>query len=192
LACAGRRTGPVTPTPKEQAEAQEAFERATTELGAGRYNDAVPFLYDVIDKDPTHTVARYNLGVALQRLRQWKESSEVLTAKRGRGAATRTLSKAVQVPQDADADYVHALGTAFQELRRYDEAILCFDAAIDLDAGHLKSRYARALTLQLRGDLEAARKAWRDYIGRDPHSSWGESAREHLATVEAKLAPEAP
>lgn len=189
--CAGGRQPGVPPTAEKQAEVQRDFEQASEMLRAGRYNDAIPLLYDVIDTDPTHTLARYNLGVALQRVKQWKESAEVLMAKRGRGALCRALSAEVQVPQDADADYLLALGKAFQELRRYDAALVCFDAAIELAPQDLKSRYARALTLQLQGDLTAARTAWRDYIRRDPNSSWGENAREHLAEVEAKLSPEA-
>ncbi len=169
------------------AEVQLAFEQATASLGAGRYSEAIPRLYDVLEHRPSHTVARYNLGVALQRVRQWQEALKVLTAAGTDEVRKRGLAANVEVPEDADADYVHALGTVFQELRRFDEAIACFDAAIAQDAKHLKSRYARALCLQLRGDLKQARTAWRDYLARDPDSSWTESARKHLAEVESRL-----
>ena len=166
---------------------QLAFAQGSAALGAGRYSEAIPHLYEVIEKQPTHTVARYNLGVALQRVRQWQESVEVLTAKGTDAVEKRSLAADVEVPREADADYVHALGAAFQEMRRFDQALACYDAAIAADKAHLKSRYARALCLQFRGDLKEARAAWRDYIARDPASSWTDSARKHLAEVESRL-----
>ena len=175
------------PAPTPDAEVQLVFEQATASLGAGRYSEAIPHLYEVLEHRPTHTVARYNLGVALQRVRQWQEALKVLTAADADEVGKRALAAGVEVPDDADADYVHALGTVFQELRRFDEALACFDTAIAQDGKHLKSRYAKALCLQLKGDLKPARTAWRDYIARDPDSSWTESARKHLAEVESRL-----
>ncbi len=174
--------------PTADAEVQLAFERGSAALGAGRYSDAIPYLYDVLKERPAHTLARYNLGVALQRVRQWQESTQVLSAQETSEVEKRWLAADVEVPADADADYVHALGAAFQELRRFDAALACFDAAIAQEKGHLKSRYARALCLQLRGDLQAARVAWRDYLSRDSQGSWADSARKHLAEVESRLA----
>lgn len=178
---------PTAKEPEPDVDVQLAFERGSAALGAGRYSEAIPYLYDVLEERPSHTIARYNLGVALQRVKQWKESTEVLTAKETSEVEKRRLAAEVDVPADADADYVHALGAAFQELRRFDAALACFDAAIAQDKGHLKSRYARALCLQLRGDLQAARTAWRDYLSRDAEGSWSDSARKHLAEVESRL-----
>jgi len=178
---------PTAKEPEPDVDVQLAFERGSAALGAGRYSEAIPYLYDVLEERPSHTIARYNLGVALQRVRQWQESTEVLTAKETSDVEKRRLAAEVDVPTDADADYVHALGAAFQELRRFDAALACFDAAIAQDKSHLKSRYARALCLQLRGDLQSARTAWRDYLSRDAEGSWADSARKHLAEVETRL-----
>jgi len=174
---------PSGPAPSPEA----AFQRGTAALEAGRYSDAIPDLYAVIHAEPGNLVARYNLGVALLRVRQWKEAVEVLTASGTEDIARQTLAERVSLPADVDADYLHALGTAYQEVKDYDSALACFDAAIAADSRHLKSRYARALTLETRGDLTQARTAWRDYIKRDPQSSWGESARKHLADVQSRL-----
>ena len=186
-------TPPAATQPSEIAprasdtEVQLAFQQGSAALGAGRYSEAIPHLYDVLEHEPRHTVARYNLGVALQRVRQWQESVDVLTAEDVDEVTKRRLAAEVRVPEAADADYLHALGAAYQEMRRYDQALACYDAAIAADAAHLKSRYARALCLQWSGDLQAARDAWRDYLARDPESSWTESARKHLAEVESRL-----
>jgi tetratricopeptide (TPR) repeat protein len=181
-----------TPAPELQPPApapspEVAFQRGTAALEAGRYSDAIPDLYAVIHAEPGNLVARYNLGVALTRVRQWKEAVEVLTAAGTEGIARQTLAERVSLPADVDADYLHALGTVYRELRDFDSALACFDAAVVVDPRHLKSRYSRALTLETRGDLTQARAAWRDYIKRDPKSSWGESARKHLADVQSRL-----
>ena len=190
----GQEGPPPPPEPEVPApvgDVQLDLERGVAALGGGRYSEAVPYLKKVLEVQPAHTLARYNLGVALQRLRQWQESVQVMTGERPGGVQRHSLAAGVEIPVDADADYVHALGAAYQEMRRFDQALACFDGAIELDRGHLKSRYARALTLQWRGDLHAARAAWRDYIGRDPSSTWTESARKNLAEVESKLSAQA-
>ena len=174
---------PSGPAPSPEA----AFQRGTAALEAGRYSDAIPDLYAVIHAEPGNLVARYNLGVALMRVRQPKESVAVLTAADKEDLPRQTLADRVSLPADVDADYLHALGSAYQELKDYDSALACFDAAIAVDAKHLKSRYARALTLETKGDLTQARAAWRDYIKRDPQSSWTDSARKHLADVQSRL-----
>ncbi len=99
----------------------------------------------------------------------------------------RDKLRGVHVPRDVDADYLHALGMAYQELRDYDKSLACFDAAVDMDRAHLKSYYGRALTLEAQGDLGAARAAWMDYLKRDAESAWGEGARRHLAQIEERL-----
>ncbi len=192
----GREEPPPAATEPEELPApvgdvQLDFERGAAALSGGRYSEAIPYLKKVVEVQPAHTLARYNLGVALQRVRDWQESVQIMTGEHAGGAERRELAAGVKIPVDADADYVHALGAAYQELRRFDQALACFDAAIALDRKHLKSRYARALALQLQGDLEAARAAWRDYIKRDPSSTWTESARKNLAEVESKLAAQA-
>lgn len=178
----GGDPGPLSP------KAEQAYERGSAALAAGRYNDAIPELYTVLDEQPTHTLARYNLGLALMRVRQYKDSVNVLAASHDPGVRRNKLKHGVRVPVGIDADYLHALGTAYQELREFDKALACFDGAIQDDAGHLKSRYARALTLEAQGDLDEARLAWLDYIKRDPDSAWTEGARKHLSAVERQIA----
>ena len=176
-----RDTG--VPNPKAQA----AFERGSRALEAGRYSDAIPELYTVLDEHPSHLVARYNLGVALLRVKQYKEATEVMTAAHEPDVPRQKLPRGVRVPHEIDADYLHALGTAYQEQRDYDKSLACFETAVEMDGAHLKSRYARALTLEAQGDLVAARLAWMDYLKRDADSAWGEGARKHLALVERRL-----
>jgi tetratricopeptide (TPR) repeat protein len=185
--CARGRVGVAgAPNPKAQA----AFERGSTALEAGRYSEAIPELYTVLDEHPSHLVARYNLGVALLRLKQYKETVDALTAAHESTVPRKKLPAGVRVPHDVDADYLHALGTAYQERREFHKSLACFEAAVAADAAHLKSHYARALTLEAQGELIAARMAWIEYLSRDADSAWGEGARHHLAEVERLLKAE--
>jgi tetratricopeptide (TPR) repeat protein len=132
----------------------------------------------------------YNLGVALLRLKQYKETVDALTAAHESTVPRKKLPAGVRVPHDVDADYLHALGTAYQERREFHKSLACFEAAVAADAAHLKSHYARALTLEAQGELIAARMAWIEYLSRDADSAWGEGARHHLAEVERLLKAE--
>jgi len=174
---------PGAPNPKAQA----AFERGSTALESGRYSAAIPELYTVLDEHPTHVMARYNLGVALLRVKQYKETVDVLTASNEPVVSRQKLQDGVRVPFDVDADYLHALGTAYQEQRDFKKSLVCYEAAIQLNVAHLKSYYARALTLEAQGEWVVARAAWVDYLSRDPDSAWGDGARKHLAVVERRL-----
>ncbi|MFQ5599435.1 MAG: tetratricopeptide repeat protein [Candidatus Krumholzibacteriia bacterium] len=186
-------TSTETARPAKPTETDLAFERGIAALEAGRYSDAIPELFEVLDERPNDMVARYNLGVALLRVRSWKEAVNVLSASYDPDVKRRKLPHRVRVPLDTDADYMHALGTAYQELRKFDKALACFEAAMEADPDHLKARYARALALEAGGDLLAARGAWIDYLDIDPDSAWGEGARKHLAILEKRLAePEPP
>ena len=168
-------------------ETELTLQRGSMALSDGRYSDAIPDLQSVVDARPADTNSRYNLGVALQRVQSYRESIEVLTAWGDRGVELRELGMKIKVPVDADADYLYALGTSYQEMRQFDEAQRCLDTSVAEFPDHLPSRYARAMALQQRGKLTEARSAWADYLQRDPRSAWSDSARRHLATVEQKL-----
>jgi len=168
-------------------ETELTLQRGSVALSDGRYSDAIPDLQSVVDARPADTNSRYNLGVALQRVQSYRESIEVLTAWGDRGVELRQLGLKIKVPVDADADYLYALGTSYQEMRQFDEAQRCLDTSVADFPEHLPSRYARAMVLQQRGKLAEAQSAWTDYLQRDPRSAWSDSARRHLETVRQKL-----
>jgi tetratricopeptide (TPR) repeat protein len=169
------------------ADTELTLQRGSVALSDGRYSDAIPDLQTVVDARPADTNSRYNLGVALQRVQSYRESIEVLTAWGDRDVELRQLGLKIKVPVDADADYLYALGTSYQEMRLFDEAQRCLDTSVGEFPTHLPSRYARAMVLQQRGKLQEAHSAWNDYLQRDPHSAWSEGARRHLQTVQQKL-----
>ena len=175
---------------KSPEETELTLQRGSEALSDGRYSDAIPDLESVLDARPADTNSRYNLGVALQRVQSFRESIEVLTAWGDRGVELRKLGLKIKVPVDADADYLYALGTSYQEMRQFDEAQRCLDTSVAEFPEHLPSRYGRAMVLQQRGKLKEAQSAWTDYLQRDPRSAWSEGARRHLATVQQKLGEE--
>lgn len=169
-------------------ETELTLHRGARALEDGRYSDAIPDLEAVLDARPGDTNSRYNLGVAFQRVKSYRESVEVLTAWGDRDVAVRKLGQKIKVPVDADGDYLYALGTSYQEMRLLDEAQQCFNVAVGEYPNHLPSRYGRAMVLQQRDKLPEAQSAWTDYLQRDPDSAWADGARRHLAAVEEKLA----
>jgi tetratricopeptide (TPR) repeat protein len=168
-------------------ETELSLQRGAQALEDGRYNDAIADLHDVVDARPNDTNSRYNLGVALQRVKSYRESIEVLTTWGDNGVEVRKIGQKIKVPVDADGDYLYALGTSYQEMRQLDEAQQCFNVSVGEFPNHLQSRYARAMVLQQRGKLREAQSAWTDYLQRDPYSAWADGARRHLATVDQKL-----
>jgi len=179
---------PHTPVSREQ-EVERAYARGLSALEAGRYGDAVRDLRAVLGARPADLEVRYNLGVALLRLRSWKEAAEALSPEVAPSLATRTLAVGVRIPKAADADYLYALGTAYQEQRLLQPALACLEATLLRDAKHLKARYARAVVLEEQGDLERARAAWLDYLQNDESGTWSDSARRHVQAIEARLHP---
>ena len=177
------------PSPEET---ELTLHRGARALEDGRYSDAIPDLEAVLDARPEDTNSRYNLGVASQRVKSYRESVEVLTAWGDRKVEVRQLGQKIKVPVDADGDYLYALGTSYQEMRLLDEAQQCFNVAVGEFPNHLQSRYGRAMVLQQRGKLQEAQSAWTDYLQRDPHSAWADGARRHLAAVDEKLAASQP
>jgi tetratricopeptide (TPR) repeat protein len=168
------------------ADVELAYQRGAAALQQGRYSDAIPDLQTVVESRPSDTIARYNLGVAFQRVRSYRESVETLTGAGVAGFPVRSIGSGIQVPSDSDGDYLYALATSFQESRQFDQALVCFDASIRSFPEHLPSRFGRALTLQQSGRTQDARRAWEDYLARDASSSWAQSAREHLAKINDK------
>ena len=164
-------------------EVDLAYQRGAAALQQGRYGDAIPDLQTVVESRPSDTIARYNLGVAYQRVRSYRESVETLTGAGTDGFPVRTVGSGIQVPSDADGDYLYALATSYQESRQFEPALVCFDVSIRSFPDHLPSRFGRALTLQQSGRTADAHRAWEDYLRRDPSSSWAQSAREHLAKI---------
>jgi tetratricopeptide (TPR) repeat protein len=179
------------PAPRTRVESdqdvEQAYARGTAALQAGRYGEAVPDLRLALRARSADLDVRYNLGVTLLRVHSWKDAAQVLGAADAPRVPKRDLGAGVRAPAASDADYLHALGSCYEEQHALPQALACFDAALARDARHLKSRYARGLVLEEKGDLPRARQAWRDYIDRDPSGIWSDSARRHLAAIDEQL-----
>ncbi len=103
-------------------------------------------------------------------------------------AAFAHLQMAVQqFPRDAA---LHSdLGLSLLEVARTspaaaEEALDALDMALRLEPNLLEARYNRARALEMLGQWDEARRAWQDYIRRDPDSAWGAAARERLAFLD--------
>jgi len=91
------------------------------------------------------------------------------------GAALLEKAKASSSSAD-ERERVLALGASLDELNK----------ALELDDKLLEAHFNRALVRQLMGLTEQAEQGWRDYLYRDPDSSWAKEVRQHLDQLEKK------
>jgi tetratricopeptide (TPR) repeat protein len=105
-------------------------------------------------------------------------------------AAVKALeSAAAQAPRNASL--LSDLAAAYLvKASRLDEpadvpkALEAAEKAIALDSPPPEAYFNRALALESLHLVEAARKAWQDYLSRDAASGWTDEARRHLEALE--------
>jgi tetratricopeptide (TPR) repeat protein len=100
-----------------------------------------------------------------------------------RVAAIGALSRAVIMAPD-NPDYLADLGQALLRKGKRDEAMAAFNTALDIEPRHLPAQRQAAFALQMGGDYEASRQAWRKVLDIDATDgeAWG-----RLAIVEYYL-----
>ncbi|HEY3176314.1 MAG TPA: protein kinase [Candidatus Polarisedimenticolia bacterium] len=132
------------PVPVHQAEesADDLVDRGYHLSRLRRWDDAIALYRDAIKKDARNDKAYRNLGFALNRMGRCEE-------------ADAALSKGLEVGPDQpshEASLRHERAYARAELKRYDEALVDVQRALELIPYSTKSRYLRARIRLLRGD----------------------------------------
>lgn len=151
-------------------EAEARFREGVDSAGAGAFREAAVEFREALALAPERSDIRYNLGLALLRAGELEE-------------ATRVLEEAATLrPRDAEARY--AFGSVLRQRRAQRRALGEFEAALSLDPRHAKAAFARARTLEDLGDVDAARRAWREYLRDFPEGEWAERARVRLEELE--------
>lgn len=113
---------PVKAEPPVTAEFRQIYQRALTELGAGRYPEAERALLEAIRREPELAGPRANLGI--------------LYARTGRTAqAFESLRQAIRLNPDRAA-YYNELGMMSRREGRFDEARGYYAKALDLDPNY--------------------------------------------------------
>lgn len=151
-------------------EAEERFGRGMDSAAGGAFLEAAADFRAALALAPERSDIRYNLGLALLRAGELEE-------------ATRVLEETAELrPRDAEARY--AFGSVLRQRRAYRRALGEFEAALSLDPEHGKAAFARARTLEDLGEIDGARRAWRQYLRDFPDGEWAQRARTRLEELE--------
>jgi len=135
-----------------------------TLLWAEKYEEALPYFEEAVQKDPDYADAYFQIGYCNGKLGRHDEAIEA-------------YKQAIRIePDDAKAHY--GLGVAYDSLGRYDEAIEAFKQAIrikpDYAEAHCGLGCAYGLLGRYREEIEACKQAIRikpDYA--DAHCNLG-------------------
>ena len=169
--------------------------RATLELVAGRYLEAVAGYRRAVALKPDYAEALCNLGNALREVGAYSE-------------AVAQLEAALALRPDL-APAWNNLGTVWPELNRLDQAVVCFERAIALHSGYAEAFNNLGVVLKDQGRTEEAIGRFRQALALWPgyaaaHSNllfalcFRENAdsaavfREHLAFDRVQVRPLAP
>ncbi len=149
-------------------------------LEAGRPADAVKEYATALRLNPTKgeldlPEAHFNMGVALIRLRRFRE-------------AASKLSYVVRyLPEKADAQ--NSLGIALGSLGRTDDAIVHFRKAVQADPSHVNALFNLGCAYGQKGQYEKAAEQFEAVLRIEPVH---EDARRNLAAANAAAARQVP
>jgi len=153
--------------PKNEVILEQAF---LLEASAGNWPRAVALAKDLVERDPSNTVARYQLGAR--------------GFKRGDYAAAKTHF--ANVGKDPIADLTKMLAQAWITFAegRPDEALQIFDQMNKAEWSQHYQRYHRALVADLAGRHKEAGKDFARAFGKNPRSSrLAEAYARHAANA---------
>jgi len=129
------------------------YELGLAHLRASRLMDAQVCCQQALAIDPAHADALFLMGL--------------LAIEAGHNDhAVNWLARAVE--QTAKAEYLFALGSALQRLRRFDEASAAFDKAVQLKPENPQTWKGLASALSESGRTDAALLAYREVLKLDP------------------------
>jgi tetratricopeptide (TPR) repeat protein len=147
-------------------EGYVAYNRGTMLARTGQYEQAVPYLEQAVNSDPSNADAWYNLAVTYEKM--------------GKPEKALPLFERLMGSRPNDKTYLYSYGSSLRKLARKREALAAFKKALRIDAEYREAQYALALTCEDLGKADDARAAWQRYLEMDQDSSWAEEARIHL------------
>lgn len=139
----------------------------------GQLDEAMVTLQGVLAREPSHALARVNLGFICLRKRIF-------------GEAIEHLSRVIRETTDRRGVlYAHYyLGMVYLERGMYEDAIAFLERALELGPNLVEARYEFGRALWLADRRDEAREVWRIGSETGTYSPWGERCRELLTLAE--------
>jgi tetratricopeptide (TPR) repeat protein len=148
----------------EQRAVQEAAASAIDALRAGRDDEAITKLNDVVTKLPTCSDCYYNLGLAYTHKQQWAE-------------AETSLKKAVEL-KPTNPDPYNGLANVYNAQKRFDEALAMNQKATELagstpgaGGGNAEAVYNQGVVLFNAGKYADAKVQFENASKADPNNA---------------------
>jgi tetratricopeptide (TPR) repeat protein len=139
---------------------------------ASKYDDALMWLQKVLMAQPGNSLARVNVGYICLRKGIY-------------GEAIEHLSRAIHEDTDRKATlYGHFyLGLVYLERDMYQDAQAFFRKTLDRGPNFIEAWYELGRAYALGGNVEEARRAWRDGHAANRFNAWGKRCGEALAQL---------
>jgi tetratricopeptide (TPR) repeat protein len=133
------------------------------------YDAALATFEQALNREPTNSLARINIGYICLKQRRFAEAIE-------------HLSKAIRLDNDKKATlYAHYyLGLVFLAREVYDDAQTFLEKAIGLGPNLIEAYYELGRARWFAGDRDGARQAWTAGHETNKFSPWGKRCREAL------------
>jgi len=148
----------------EQRAIQEAAGAAIEALRAGRDDEAITKLNDVVAKLPTCSDCYYNLGLAYTHKQQWAE-------------AEASLKKSIEL-KPTNPDPYNGLANVYNAQKRFDEALAMNQKATELSGstagaggGNAESIYNQGVVLFNAGKYAEAKTQFENATKADPNNA---------------------
>ena len=142
------------------------------------YDAALATFEKVLNRDPTNSLARINVGYVCLQKRMFSDAIE-------------HLSKAIRLDNDKKATlYAHYyLGLVYFTREMYDDAQTFLEKAVALGPNLIEAYYELGRVRWFGGDPAAARPAWAAGVEANKVSPWGKRCRDVLDLVEQGQEP---
>jgi tetratricopeptide (TPR) repeat protein len=143
-----------------------------------KYDDALYHFHAVLMRDPTHAIARVNVGY-------------ICLKKEIHGEAIEHLTRAIKESTDRKATlYAHFyLGLLYSSREMYGDAEAFLGRALALGPNLIEAYFELGRARWFGGNTEGARQAWRDGAAAGKFSPWGSRCAAMLTEVDGGGAP---
>lgn len=131
------------------------LEKARCRIDRDAASEAVPYLEQAVALAPDHAQANSFLGIA-------RRST-------GDQAGALAAFQAALALDPRDVAALNGIGNDLLERERFDEAVVYYRRALELQPGFMKAHKNLAYTLSLTDDAVAARACFEDLLARYPH-----------------------